>query len=134
MLYKRCALNFKTRHFEENLQNWLFSNHCRCRIVPCISMKPCTFVKGSFLVTTNKSTIICFNIFGDCVIQNLKSIKTQKNGIVPMSRQENLADLFLIFLAKLERRLKAFYSYSFIKRSRIEALRHFSANFIKRLP
>ena len=42
------------------------------------------------------------NIFGDSVIQSLKSGKTRKSGIVPMSRQERLADLFLVFPARLE--------------------------------
>ena len=40
---------------------------------------------------------ICFNIFGDSMIRNLKKWKNTKIGLVPMSRQEKLADLFLVF-------------------------------------
>ena len=56
------------------------------------------------------------NIFGDPVIQSLKSAKTRKSGLVPMSGQEELADSFLAFPARLETWQKAFHSYSFIKR------------------
>ena len=42
------------------------------------------------------------NIFGDSVIQSLKSGKTRESGLVPMSRQEKVADLFLVFPAILE--------------------------------
>ena len=51
---------------------------------------------------TNKSARIYVNIFGDSVIQSLKSGKTRKSGLVPMSRQENVADLFLVFSSILE--------------------------------
>ena len=61
-------------------------------------MKVGTFVKWSLLVIANKSAKICLNIFEDSVIQSLKSgKKTRKNGLVPMSRQGKLADLFLVF-------------------------------------
>ena len=50
----------------------------------------------------NKSARIYLNIFGDSVIQNLKSGKTRKSGLVSMSRKENLADLFLVFSVRLE--------------------------------
>ena len=79
---KKCALTLKKRHSEEN---WLLSNHCLCHLVPCISMK-----LGTFVVITNKSARICLNLAGECVIQSLKSGKTRKSGLVPMSRQENL--------------------------------------------
>ena len=46
--------------------------------------------------------MICLNILEDSVIQSLKSGKTRKSGLVSMSRQEKLADLFLVFPAKLE--------------------------------
>ena len=42
------------------------------------------------------------NIFGDSVIQSLKSGKTLKSDSVPMSRQEKVADLFLVFPAILK--------------------------------
>ena len=70
----------------------------------------------------NKSPKIWWNIFGDSVIQSLRSGKTQKSGLVPMSRQEKLADLFLLDL-KYDQ-----------KRPRNEAFGHFLVNFIKRLP
>ena len=60
--------------------------------------------------------------------------KTRKSGLVPMLRQEKRAHLFLVFPAKLETSPKAFHSYSFIKRSRNKAFRHYFVNFIKRLP
>ena len=89
---KESPLNFKKLHFEENFKNWLFSNHCLCRLVPCISVKLGTSVWWPFLVITNKSERICLNIFGDFIIQKLKSGKARKSGLVPMSRQEKLAD------------------------------------------
>ena len=48
---------------------------------------------GVLLVVSNKSPRICLIVFGDTVIQSLKSGKTRKSGFVPISRQENLADL-----------------------------------------
>ena len=38
---------------------------------------------------------------GDSVIQSLKSGKTGKSGLVSTLRQEKLADLFMVFLARL---------------------------------
>ena len=70
---------------------------------------------------TNKSTRICLNIFGDSVIQSLKNVKIRKSGLVPMLRQEKLADLFLVFPAILETWQKVFHLYSFIKHSRNES-------------
>ena len=74
------------------------------------------------------------NIFRGSVIQRLKSGKTRKSGIVLMSRQKKLADLFMVFPARLETLPKVFHSYSFIRCPRNEAFRHFLVNFIKRLP
>ena len=73
-------------------------------------MKLDTFVKWPFLVIMNKSPSICLNILGDCVIQSLKSGKTRKSGLIPMSRQEKLAELFLVFPARLQTRPKRFIS------------------------
>ena len=81
-----------------------------------------------------KSARICQNIFWKSVIQSLKRGKTRKGGLVPMQRQEKLADLFLVFAARLETWPNVFHSYSFIKRFRNEAFRHFSVSFIKQLP
>ena len=67
------------------------------------------------------------------MIQSLKSGKTWKCGLVPMSRQEKLADLFLVFPARLQTWPKAFHSYFFIKHSKNEAFRHFLVNFMKQL-
>ena len=111
-----------------------FSHHCLCLLVPPILTKLGTFVQWSFLVIGNKSARTCLNIFGDSVIQILKSGKTRKSGRVPMSRQEKLADLFLVFPDRLETWPKAFHSYSFIKCSKNETFRHFLFNFIKHLP
>ena len=134
MPYKKCALNFIKQHFEKIYKIWLFSNHRLCRLVPCISMKLGTFVKWPFLLITSKSARICLNVFGDPVIQSLKSENTRKSGLVPMSRKAKLADWFLVIPTRLETWPKVFYSYSFIKRSRNEAFRHFFVNFLIRLP
>ena len=56
------------------------------------------------------------------------------SGLVAMSRQENLADLFPVFPARLETGPIVFHSYSTIKHPRNEAFRHFLVNFIKPLP
>ena len=61
-------------------------------LTQCILMKLGTFVQWSFLVIPNKSARIFFNIFGDNVIQILKSGKTRKSVLVPMSRREKLAN------------------------------------------
>ena len=59
-------------------------------------------------------------ICGDTVIQNEK----RKSGLVSMWRQEKLADLFLVFAARLKTSPKVFHLYSFIKHSRNEAFRN----------
>ena len=51
-----------------------------------------------------------------------------------MSRQEQHADLFLVFSAGRKTWPKAFHSYSFIKLSRSEASGHFLVNFMKWSP
>ena len=50
-----------------------------------------------------------------------------------MSRQEKLANLFLVFPGQLKTRPNTFHSYSFIKPSANETFRHFLVNFIERL-
>ena len=65
-------------------------------------MKRRTFVYWSFLVITNKSERICFNGFGDSVIQMLKSGKRRASGLVSMLRQKKPAHLFLVFSVRLE--------------------------------
>ena len=65
-------------------------------------MKLGIFVKWSFLIITDKSARIGLNIFGDSVIQSLKSGETRESGLIPMSRQKKLADLFLVFSARFE--------------------------------
>ena len=74
-------------------------------------MKLRTVVYRSFLVIRNKSAKICLNIFEDfedSVIQSLKSGKTRKSGLVPMSRQEKLTNLFLVFLPDLKHNQRRF--------------------------
>ena len=117
---KKGAMNFKKLHFEKKQKNLTFSNHCQSRFDKCISMKLGKIVYWTFAAITNKSTRICLNNFGDTVIQSLKRGK--------------LADLLLLFTARLGTWPKAFYSYSFNKFPRNEAFRHFLFNFIKWLP
>ena len=93
---KKCALNSKSNILKKT-KNWPCSNDCLCRLVPFISMNVGTFVKWSFLDISNKSARICLNIFGDSVIQSLKSGKARKSGLIPMSKQGKLTDLFLVF-------------------------------------
>ena len=81
---------FQKATSEENLKNWLFSNHCLCHLVPCISMKLGTFVLWSFVVIKNKSERICFNIFEDSVIQNLKIEKQETVALFPCRGSKNL--------------------------------------------
>ena len=99
---QETRFEFQKATFWRKLKNWLFSNHCPCRLVPCISMKLSTFIWEAILVIKNKSARICLNIFGDSVIQCLKSGKARKSGLVPMSRQEKFADLFLVFPTRFE--------------------------------
>ena len=87
--------------------------------------------KWSFLVITNKFAGTCSNMFGDSVIQSLKSGKTRKSGFVAMSRKKKPA---VLFPARLETWPKAFHLYFLIKSSRNEAFRHFLVKYIKRLP
>ena len=60
-------------------------------------------------------------ICGDTVIQNEK----RKSGLVSRWWQEKLADLFLVFPARLKTSPKVFHLYFFIKHSRNEAFRNF---------
>ena len=43
-------------------------------------------------------TKICLEIFGDSVMQTLRSGETRKSDLIPMSRYEKLADLSLVFI------------------------------------
>ena len=85
MACKKCALNFEKRRFEENFKNWLFSDHCLCRLFPCISMKLGTFVKWSFLVITNKSTRTCLNIFENSITGFLSGFFQGKSIVMQIS-------------------------------------------------
>ena len=87
-------VEFQKQHFETKAEHFLLSNHFLCHLVLCVSVKLVKFVKWSFLVITNKSAKIYLNIFGDTVIQSMKSGKTRKSGFDPMSRQKKLASLF----------------------------------------
>ena len=55
-----------------------------------------------------KSARICSNIFGDSVIQILKSGKAQESGLVSMSRQENVRIYFWHSLRDLKYDQKRF--------------------------
>ena len=99
---RACTLNFKKQHSEENLINRLFSYHCLCHLVPCISMKLSTFVQWSFVVIENKSARICFNIFEDSVIQNFKIEKQETVALFPCRGRKNL-------------RIYCWYSFSDLK-------------------
>ena len=71
---------------------------------------------------------------GDTTCQSLKSEKTRKISLVPISRHENLADLFLILPSQLQMSPKRFHLYFFIELSKNKALRPFLVNFVEWLP
>ena len=131
MLCKKCTLNFKTRHLKKTKNSWLFSDHCLCHLVSCISIKLGTFVWWPFLVIKNKSSRIYFNICGDSVIKSLKSREAQKVASFPCRGRKNLwiYSWYSLSNSRLETRPKAFHSYSFIKRSRNEAFNPVVVNF-----
>ena len=81
---QEMRFGFQKATFWRKLKNWLFWNHCLCRLVQSILMKIGTFFQWSFLVIINKSSRTCLNNAGDAVIQSLKSRKTRKIGLVPM--------------------------------------------------
>ena len=87
---KKSALNSKKLQFLRKTKNWLFSNHCICHLVQCISMKLGTIVQWSFLVIRNKSARICLEVNRDSVIQSLKSVKTRKSGLFLCRGRNNL--------------------------------------------
>ena len=87
---------------------------------------------SSLLSQINKDLFEYFWRFRKPKLQKWRN--TWKSGVVPMSRQEKFADLFLVFPARLETWPKAFHSYSFFKCSRNEVFWYFLVNFIKRLP
>ena len=87
------------KHFEENLKNWLFTNHYLCHLVP---MKLSTFVYWSFAVIKNKSAKIFLNTSGDSVIQNLKIEKHETVALFPCRGRKNL-------------RIYSWYSFSYLK-------------------
>ena len=98
-------------------------------------MKLGTFVQWSFLVITNiKSVRTCLNISGDPVIQSLKSGKTRKSGLIHMSRQEKLADLFWYSLSDLKHDQKRFICIPSLNVPEMRLLGTFLVYFIKRLP
>ena len=130
-LCKKCTLYFKMQHFKETKNSWLFSNHCLCHLVPCISIKLGTVVWWPFLVIKNKSSRIYFNIFGDFVIKSLKSRETQKVVSFPCRSRKNLwiYSWYSLSNSRLTTRPKAFHSYSFLERSRNEAFYPVRVNF-----
>ena len=84
--------------------------------------------------TPNKSARFCSNILGDTTLPSLKSEKTPKISLVPISRHENLADLFLILPGQHQMSSKVFHLYSFIKLSKNKAKRPFLVIFVEWLP
>ena len=112
---QEMRFEFQKVTFRRKLKNWLISNHCFYRLVRCISMKLSTFVWWYFLVITNKSARICCDIFLRFCNPEFEKCKKQESDLVSKLRQEKLADLFLVFPARLEAWPKVFHSYSFIK-------------------
>ena len=71
-------------------------------------------------------SVVHYYLFGDSVIQSLKSGKTRTNGLVPMSRQEKLADLLPWYsLPNLKHDQKRFIRIPLLNGSENEAFRHF---------
>ena len=91
---KKGAMNFKKRHSGENYfqitASAVWFNVFQRNFVHLFS-GPC------LLSRINPQGFAEY--FGDSVIQSLKRGKTQKSGLVPISRQEKLA---VVFPARLE--------------------------------
>ena len=91
---KKCRLNSKKRYFK-NPKNWLFYDHCFSRLVHCISMKLGKSLSGPCL-------IFCLDLpeysWRYCN-PNFEKRKNTKNWLLipPISKQEPLSDLFLVF-------------------------------------
>ena len=91
---------FQKRHFEENWKTGFLQ--IIASVVWCNETWQICFVYWSFLVIMNKSSRICLNHFRDSMIQLLESGKTQESGLIPMFRQDKLADFFPVFSARLK--------------------------------
>ena len=71
-IFKLLPLPFGSMYFK----SWIYTKE--------------TFDQWSFLVISNKSARICLNIFGDTVVQSLKSRKTRKVASFPFRDRKNL--------------------------------------------
>ena len=89
----------------------------------CVSMKPCEYVHWLYLVGTNKSARICLNLSRNTVIQSLKRGKLRKSGLAPMLTQEKIAELFMVFSARLETCPDAFHLCFFISLAKPSSIR-----------
>ena len=69
-----------------------------------------TLFIGPFLLLGVNPERFTLSNFEDSVIQNFKREKKQKRGLITMSWQGNIADLFLLLSARHEKRLKRFHS------------------------
>ena len=95
---KKFTLNFKSDILKKTEKTGFLQ--IIAFVVWCNETWQICFVYWSFLVIMNKSSRICSNHFRDSVIQLLESGKMQKCGLIPMFRQEKLADFFLVFSAR----------------------------------
>ena len=118
---KKCALNFKKRHFEKKTPQKLAIFKSLPEPFSSVYFSETCLMVLSY--SSKKFARVWWNIFGNILIQ-----------LVPMSRKEKLTNLFLEVPDRLKTWPKALHSYSFIKLSRNEAFKHFLVNFIKRLP
>ena len=76
--------------------------------VKFILMKLGTFVKWSFRVLANKSARSCLNIYGDSVIQSLKSGKHDKVALFPGRGKTNLRIYSWYYLPDIKHDQKRF--------------------------
>ena len=76
--FQEMCVEFQTATFwKKKTEKLAIFKSSPSRLVQCIAMK--------LSVLPNKSARICFIVFGDTVIQSLKSRKI-RSGLVPMSR------------------------------------------------
>ena len=101
---KKCALNFKKKKAKKLAIFKSLPLPFGCTI----SMNLETRVYSSILVITNKSARICLKIFGDSVIQSLKSGKQEKAASFPCRSRKNLRIYSWYSLSHLKHNHKRF--------------------------
>ena len=97
-------LSFESKNdlFSEKLQKFATKLEARYIKMPWanFSFKLFSYVKR--MDASNTSTRFCLNILGDTTLESLRSEKKTTKSLVPILKNENLADLFLILPGQLQ--------------------------------